>query len=204
MLLPPTQNFFIIALALSHTHGHCIKKNMARRLSIPDFAAGIQSSSHSSHGATDASPTVDALNKNGWKAFSKNIFRDFGSKWDTCIMFQSNGTTVYTNCDVHSGELTALVENCDNRDNVIQKGFQLQGNSYDVHQFCPPFWWGRIGVKKESKIANTGIALCRVSIPNADVLDLFVLIAYKLPCVSAFAVNRLQAFKDMLETACTQ
>lgn len=177
---------------------------MARRPSIPDFASGLQSSSHPSHGTTDPSPTVDALNRNGWKAFSKNIFRDFGQSWDTCIMFQSNGTTVYTNCDVHSGELTALVENCDDRENVIQNGFQLQDVHYDVHQFCPPLWWGRNCVKKDSKIANTGIALCRVSIPNADVLDLFVLILYKLPCVSAFAVNRLQAFKNMLETSCTQ
>jgi hypothetical protein len=171
---------------------------MSRRLSIhPDFTSSpLEGLSN-----TAAVVTVDALNRDGWKAFSKDIYSTFGNCWEKCIMFEASGTSIFSNCDVHSGELTELVKNIHDRSSVVQKGITLQGNHFDVHQHHPPMWWGRVAMKKETKVPSTGIALCKISVPTADVMDLFVLITYTLPSVSAFAVNRLQAFKTLLEGA---
>jgi hypothetical protein len=172
----------------------------------PDFTSREYVSQH-----TEASTvTAEALTKNGWKALPKEIFSSFGKCWENCIMFQSNGTTLFNPSAIHSTRLTALVNDLENRDDLIRNGITLQESHFNIHQFHPTMslWWGRIVINKDSRdsikkgpLPHTGLAICKVSLPtDVDIMDLYVLITYKLPTTSAFAVNRLKAFKQMLES----
>ena len=165
---------------------------MSRRPSMPDFTG------------VNLPPNATSFAKIGWKTYPKQVFSTFASCFDTTIMFEASGSTIFSNSDIHSVELTEVVKDIDSRDRVIQRGITLQGSHFDIFQFhnTPSLLlWGRNRMKEGSKgVPDTGIALCRVSSPEAtSVEDLYILITYKLPIVSAFAVNRLQAFKLMLE-----
>jgi hypothetical protein len=186
-----------------------------RRPTLINFSSGGEQQAVDSKDATTittplATPvnttvTAASLLQHGWKAFDKSIYASFGKCWDNCVMFEANGPTLYNPSAVHSTRLTALVKDLDDRDQLIQNGMMVDGSHFHIHQCHPPLWWGRVVAKEKDSTPKegpqTGIALTRVSLDNVEILDLYVLILFTLPTTSAFAVNRLQAFKKMMESS---
>lgn len=125
-----------------------------------------------------------------------------------CVVFLDNGTILYKNMEfeVNKEELRNLVHLFEDEQNAISCGMKWNGALFEIHRWYPEHHpgliYGRTPVKQSnSEYESEGFAICRTKPRSLDE-NVYIIITYKLPTLSARAVSRLAHYcKNNIETS---
>ena len=110
------------------------------------------------------------------------------SLFSKAVVFGEGGAVIASTCSPEDGEIQALLTAFDDRDTTVGKGVQFAGNAFEVHRWYedPALVYGRRGD------ADSGEGFCLARATAASGANIFALVTYEYPNISAKCIPVLQ------------